>query len=338
MANPNLKWETTTEFNLGVDFGFLRNRVHGNVDVFYKEIENLLSNRTLPHTSVVSSVPSNIGKTQSKGVEVTLNTINIDRKLRWMSMFSLTSYGDRWLERDPKVILRPYQSDDDPLTAIFSLISEGIKQPGDETPTMLGLLPGQQKFKDVNGLNENGELTGEPDGVINQADVSYLGNSAPKFTLGFNNRLKFEGFDLNCFLYASIGGYKWPVTRMEHSVYGSYGIQMLGQNYNYLSEVQERWSSDNTETTMPGGNVNSYQTYGLPYWEKASYVRLKNLSLGYDISRLFEKQLKVNARVYVAAKNLFTITDYKGLDPEVENNRASYPQQRTFSLGIDIKF
>lgn len=338
MANPDLKWETTTEYNLGVDFGIFRNRILGSVDVFSKEVADLLSNRALPHTSVVGSVPWNIGKTQSKGLEVTLNTINVDRRLLWSSTLTFTSYRDRWLERDPKVILQPFQSNDDPLTAIFTLVSDGIKQPGEETPTMPDLLPGQQKFKDINGLDENGQLIGEADGVINQADVVYMGNSAPKFTLGLNNSIKFEGFDLNCFMYASVGGYKWSETRMEHSVYGSYGIQRLRDNYNFLSEVKDRWTSDNMETNMPSGEVNSYGTYGLPYWQKASYIRVKSISLGYKISDLIGPEWSFDARLYIDVQNLLTITDYDGLDPEVENDRAAYPQQRTFSLGIGINF
>jgi TonB-linked SusC/RagA family outer membrane protein len=336
-GNPNLKWETTTEINFGLDYGFFRNRINGSVDVFYKEIKDLLSWRSLPHTSVVSSVMSNVGKTRSTGLEITLNTINLEGPAYWESSFTYTSHRDKWVERDPKVILKPYEDPKGPITAVYALIPDGIKQPGEDTPWMPGLQPGQQKYKDVNGLDENGNLTGKPDGKIDQADVVYVGTYAPKFTMGLNNTVKYKGFDLNCFLYASIGAYRWPSTQVEHGVYGGYGTQMLRDNYNYLRDIQNRWTSDNMNTDMPSGEVSSYDGYGLPNWQKASYLRLKSLTLGYDITSLF-KTSKLNARIYLTGQNLFTITGYKGFDPEVENDRAAYPQQRTFSLGFDLKF
>lgn len=336
-GNPDLKWETTTEVNIGLDYGFFRNRINGSIDVFYKEIKDLLSYRALPHTSIFSNVYSNIGKTRSTGLEITLNTINLEGPVRWESSLTYTSYRDKWLERDPKVILKPYEREKGPITAVYALIPDGIKQPGEDTPTMPNLQPGQQKYKDVNGLDENGNLTGKPDGIINEADVVYVGTYAPKFTMGLNNTLRYKGFDLNFFLYASVGGYRWPVTKVEHGVYGGYGTQMLRDNYNYLKEIKNRWTSDNMDTNMPSGEVSNYDGYGLPNWEKASYLRLKSLTLGYDITSLF-KTSKLNARIYITGQNLFTITGYSGFDPEVEVDRAAYPQQRTFSLGFDIKF
>ena len=105
--NPDLKWETTTEVNFGLDFGFFRNRINGSVDVFFKEVKDLLSWRSLPHTAVTTGIWSNIGKTKSTGFELTLNTVNLEGPLRWESTLTYTSYRDRWKERDPKVILAP---------------------------------------------------------------------------------------------------------------------------------------------------------------------------------------------------------------------------------------
>ncbi len=336
-GNPDLKWETTTEVNFGLDFGFFQNRITGSVDLFYKEIKDLLSYRALPHTSVVGNVISNIGKTRSTGIEAMITTINLEGPLYWESAFTFTSYRDRWVERDPKVILRPYEKKDAPLTALYALVPNGIKQPGEETPEMPGLQPGQQKYKDVNGLNENGNLTGKPDGKIDQADAELVGTRSPKFTMGLNNSFRYKGADLSFFLYTSIGGYRWPVTQVEHGVYGGYGTQRLKDNYNFLKDIKDRWGSDNISSTMPSGEVNSYDTYGAPHYQKASYLRLKHLTLGYDITSLF-KASKLKARIYASGQNLFTLTSYEGFDPEVENDRAAYPQQRTFSLGFELKF
>jgi TonB-linked SusC/RagA family outer membrane protein len=339
IGNPNLKWETTTAYNIGLDFGFFKNRISGSVDAYYKKVDDLLSNRTLPQSSIVGSIPWNVGSTQGKGLEVMLNTVNLTGPFKWSSLFTFTSYRDNWKNRDPKVMLQPYQGGTDPLTAVFTLLPDGIKQAGEATPAMPGLLPGQQKYKDINGLDANGNLTGIPDGKINQADVVYLGNRAPKYAIGFNNDFSYKGFDLNFFIYASVGGLKWAATRLEHSVYGSYGTQRFKDNFNFLKEVQNRWTSKNTDTDIPSGEVNSYDGYGSPYWEKSSYLRLKTVSVGYDLSQqLIKRDWLKSARLFIGAQNLFTLTNYNGLDPEAENDRALYPQQRTISLGLDVKF
>lgn len=339
LGNPDLKWETTTELNLGLDFGFFGNRITGNVDFYVKNIRDLLSYRALPQSSVVESVPWNVGSTQGKGVEFSLNTVNLTGPLRWTSAVTFTAYRDRWKERDPKVMLRPYQGAKDPLTAVYALIPDGIKQYGEATPAMPSLLPGQQKFKDVNGLDENGRLTGIPDGVINQADVVYMGTMAPKFTSGLNNILEYRNFEFLFFLYASVGGLKWPTTYIEHSVYGSYGTQRFRDNFNFLSEVRDRWTSTNPSTTMPSGEVNSYTSYGSPYWQDASYLRLKTVSLGYSLPKgLLQRWGMQQLKIIAGAQNLFTITKYTGFDPEAENSRAAYPAQKTFYAGLTFKF
>ncbi len=338
IGNPDLKWETTSEINLGVDYGFLKNRINGSIDIYSKQVADLLTYRALPINSVVPNIPWNVGKTQSKGLELSLKTINMTGSLYWETMLTYTMFKDNWLERDPKVILFPYQGDHDPIRAVYALVPDGIKQANEATPTMPSLKPGQEKYKDLNGLDENGKLTGIPDGKIDQADAIYMGTQDPKFTAGLSNTLRYKGFDLNVFFYASYGALKYPNTRIEHSVYGSYGIQQLTSNYNYLSEVQNRWSSKNMGSTMPNGEVNSYSYYGSPYWEDASYLRLKDLSLGYDFSNILGKNTIKSARLYISVQNLFTITNYSGLDPEVENSRAAYPQQRIYSLGFDFKF
>src|SRR5690606_29439624 len=130
-GNPDLKWETTTEFNLGLDFGFLKNRINGSIDVFYKQVDDLLSERVLPHTAIRNSVFWNIGTTESSGFEMTLNTINLDGPLFWKSTVAFTSYRDRWKKRDPKVILPAYVIPDGNLGSVYTLVSDGTMMPGD---------------------------------------------------------------------------------------------------------------------------------------------------------------------------------------------------------------
>ena len=233
------------------------------------------------------------------------------------------------------------QNDDGAYARAMGFMSDALMyyklQAGEDTSAMPDLLPGQRKYKDVNGLDEEGNLTGKPDGKIDQADVVYLGTRAPKFTMGFSNDFRYKGFDLNIYLYASVGGYSYPYTQVEHGVYGGNGIQRLKDNNNFLADIKNRWTSDNMGSAMPSGEVNSYDSYGAPNWEKNTYLRLKNVTLGYDLSRLF-KANKLKVRFYFSGQNLLTFTGYKGLDPEVENDRAAYPQQKTFSFGLDVKF
>lgn len=336
LPNPDLKWETTTEGNFGIDFGFFKNRIYGSLDLYYKQIKDLLSARRLPYGSIVQNVMWNVGKTQSKGMELSISTVNIEKPLFWETTFTYTAYRDSWLERDPEVILQPYQTENAPLTAIYRLQSIGLLQPGEFYAPQPNLIPGQEKFKDISGLDENGNLTHEPDGEIDNADVTFVGTTAPKFNVGLNNSLRYKNLDLSFFLYASVGAYKWPSTLIEHSVYSSYGLQQIATSYNFLKEIQNRWSSENMDSDMPNGIINTYQYYGNPRFQDASFLRLKSLSLGYTINNLFKTS--VNTRLFFTGENLFTLTNYTGLDPEVENNRAAYPQQRTFSFGIDVQF
>jgi TonB-linked SusC/RagA family outer membrane protein len=338
-ANPNLKWESTTEYDLGLDFGVFNNRLYGSADVYYKTVSDLLTYRKLPSSSVVGNIPWNAGTTQGKGLELTLNSINIVKPFRWTTLLTYTAYRDSWKHRDPLVILQPYQGPHDQLSSVFALRPDGIKQADENTPSQPSLLPGQQKYKDLNSLDANGRLTGKTDNKINQADAALIGTTAPKFSIGLNNTFEYKGFDLNCFFYASCGALKWSYTRMEHSVYGSYGTQRFKDNYNFLAEVANRWTPSHTNTSMPSGDVNSYDAYGSPYWQKATYLRLKTLSIGYNLSSsLIRSKWVKTSRIYFSVQNAFTLTGYDGLDPEVENDRASYPQQRSFSIGADLKF
>ena len=338
LGNNVLTWETAREWNVGLDLGFLDGRVNVTAEYYHKVVSDLLNEQTLLSYNEVNKIIANVGKTQSQGFELTINTTNIRNKdFEWTSDLTFSLYRDKWKERDPKVILAPYVKEDDPVSAIYTLIPDGIKQAGEDTPAMPDLLPGQRKYKDVNGLDEEGNLTGKPDGKIDQADVVYLGTRAPKFTMGFSNDFRYKGFDLNIYLYASVGGYSYPYTQVEHGVYGGNGIQRLKDNNNFLADIKNRWTSDNMSSAMPSGEVNSYDSYGAPNWEKNTYLRLKNVTLGYDLSRLFKAD-KLKVRFYFSGQNLLTFTGYKGLDPEVENDRASYPQQKTFSFGLDVKF
>jgi TonB-linked SusC/RagA family outer membrane protein len=324
LANPDLKWETTSEANFGIDFGFFKNRISGSFELFYKQINDLLSSMPLMSNSILSSVPANIGKSESKGLEVSLATRNLTGPFVWNTNFTLTSYRDKWLERNPNYILQPFEKTGAPINAVYGFIPEGLMQPGEVVSTMPQLIPGQMKIKDVS-----------EDGKIDNKDMVLLGVNAPKFTMGLNNSFMYKNFDFSFFLYSSLGRLGWSHMNFK---YGT-GVEILGikNGNNFLADIQNRWSSNNMTSTMPSGFRNPYLLDGQYAHEDASYLRLKNITLGYNFKgKLIKTNHINNCRLYVDVQNVLTLTKFSGLDPEVENNSASYPLQRTFSVGLNL--
>jgi len=324
LANPNLKWETTSEANFGVDFGFFKNRINGSLELFYKQIDDLLSSMPLMSNSILSSIPANVGKSESKGLEITLNTINLTGELKWNSNFTLTCYRDKWLKRNPDYILQPFEKVGDPINPVYGFIPEGIMQPGEVLPSMPQLMPGQMKIKDENG-----------DGKIDNKDMVLLGVNAPKFTMGLNNSFRYKNFDLNFFLYSSIGRLGWSHMNFKYGV--GFETLTLKNGNNFLYDIQNSWSSANMTSTMPSGFRNPYLLDGQYAHQDATYTRLKNITLGYNFKGKFIKTNHINnCRLYLDVQNILTLTKFSGLDPEMENNSAPYPIQRTFSVGLNV--
>ena len=324
LANPDLKWETTTEANFGIDFGFFQNRISGSAELFYKQISDILSSMPLMSNSILSSIPANIGKTESKGLEITINTYNLTGAFKWNTNFTFTSYRDKWLERNPNYILQPFEKEKDPINSVYGFIPEGLMQPGESVPTMPQLMPGQMKIKDVNN-----------DGKIDNHDMVRLGVNAPKCSMGLNNTFMYKNFDLSIFLYSSLGRLGWSHLNYKYGT--GFEILSIKNGNNFLSDIKDRWSSKNMNSTMPSGFRNPYLLDGQYAHEDASFLRIKNVTLGYNLKGTVLKTNHISScRVYVDVQNLLTITNFSGLDPEVEDNSAPYPLQRTFSVGLNL--
>lgn len=319
IGNDALRWETTTQFNVGLDMGFFKDRLSLSFEYYNKVVKDLLDFRALPSYSVVSSVPDNIGKTQSRGVELTLRSINFDGEFKWSTDLTLSHYNDRWLERNPNVILAPYEKREGPLRPIYGYVGDGLLAIGEAPPVWQpDLMPGQDKIKDTNGDNR-----------ITSEDQVLIGTYDPKIILGFGNTFRYKGFDLNIFFHGMLG------RKMMNANWGTWGIYNLRSMYtglNMMKEVKERWSHDNTDATMSSGMINVYEKP--PLVEDGSFIRLKNITLGYTIptNKVFN-----NLRVYVDLQNALVFTKYTGLDPETDS-RAGYPNQRNLSFGLDLTF
>lgn len=345
LANPNLKWETTTEYNVGLDFGFFKNRISGSLEYYYKRISDLLADRTLASYYPVNKVADNLGKTQSQGVELQLSTVNIQRKdFTWMTDLNLYTYRDRWVERNPYSTLAVYERATDPLHVSYGYVSDGLIQPGEVVPWMSDAPAGTIKLKDLNGwlkddkgnyvldAQGNRQLSGKPDNVLDDADKVIIKNDAPDFSFGIGNTFCYKGFDLSFFFYGEVGRQLTNSTRDD----------MLDAGHtkfsdNCTTDGFDRWSSTNPTGKYPSGIFEKYGTGD--FWvENADFLRLKNLTLGYTLPKNAFGGIFKKARFYLDAQNLFVLTNYTGSDPETDRDFTAYPNQRTFSFGVELSF
>lgn len=348
LGNPDITWETTTEFNVGLDLGFINNRINLTVDYFNREISNLLNWRTLACISPVSGIADNMGKTRSQGLEITLNTINIDnRDFSWTTDLTFSFYRDRWEERaenwTPSVYSR-YKGAVRPLEGYF--LTDGLVQPGEEIPSMPGAIPGQIKIRDINGYVFNADgtyktdehgipvLTGQPDGKIDDADRVYMGSRDPGFIMGFNNTLRYKNFDFNIYFYGHFN--QWTT-----GAYRDLWIQnayIVDENKNVPVSIEEMWSTDNPDGWRPGfaQSSNSIHMGSTDFYlKKCWFIRCRNITLGYSIP---VKKGISKLRVYADVNNPFMLTNYKGLDMETDDSAYAIPNVRSFNFGVEISF
>ena len=337
LENSNLKWETSTELNIGLDFGFLKNRISGSVEIFNKTTSDLLSWRNLRSWNVVPSVASNLGSTQSKGVELTLNTVNIDsHDFKWSTDFTFTSYQDRWKERSSDAVLAPWEKTDDPIRAVYYYKTAGIVQIGQTVAAQPNAVPGNIIVQDINGFDSDLKYTGKPDGKIDQADIVYLGNLDPDFTIGFNNTFKYKNFDLNIYAYGSFGQLVYNAAFIKYVAWSS---QMVDAGTNLRVEVKDAWSTVNQTGIYPSIAVNTTMGSDAFAWEKASFLRIKNLTLGYNFPKKWLGKNISTLRIYADVQNPFVFSKWTGMDPETDGNgKAPYPNQKSYSVGLNLQF
>lgn len=215
LGNKSLTWETTSEFNIGVDFGMFNNRFKLSAEYFNRRITDLLvTNKPLPFYNEVNKIAGNVGSTQSQGVEITVNTVNIvTNDFEWDTTLTLSHYNDRWLKRDPNWKPRAYEKENDPIRAWWEYEAIGILQPGEKAPeAQKDLVPGMMKLKDQDG-----------NGVLGDEDKVYMGNGDPKIIYGLNNSFRYKNFDLNVYFYGEAGrkrgtSYYEGWTRMDNGI------------------------------------------------------------------------------------------------------------------------
>ncbi|TLX75773.1 TonB-dependent receptor [Labilibacter sediminis] len=374
LSNTNLKWETTQQYNAGVEMGFFKNRVIVDAEVYYKLTDDLLLDALIPLSIGFSGVKENQGSISNRGLELSLQTVNIHNKnFKWTSSFNISfnrnevrklSEGETERLYNPNVggiyseeniyglfVGEPvglmygykmdgiYQVDDfiqDPATGEIRL-KEGVT---DIQHTAGTLGPGLPKYADLN-----------KDGIVNEDDRTIIGNPNPLHHGGFQNSFTYKNIDLAFLFTWSYGN---DIFNGNRAVFGVSGTQ---RNRNLLDEVANRWTYDNPIEygvwAVPN-NTHSYLTVHAgkkmsDFWiEDGSYLRLKNIALGYSLpKRLLKNSPIESVRFSATVDNLFVLTKYSGYDPEVSvKNEAlkkgidysAYPKGQTFTFGLNMTF
>jgi len=346
IANPDLKWETTTQYNAGFDLGLFNDRVNFIFDVYYKKTSDLLLNVPFPLYTGYASSLQNVGSVENKGIELSLNTNNIKTKnFSWRSTLVFAANRNKVLSLGGASSFFPLAPTGQvspvivqvglPVSTFWGYSTNGLLTATDVSkgaPLLAGVSQqeGDRKYVDWNG-----------DGVVTTTDKHNLGSAQPKFTFGFTNTLNYQQFDLSFFFQGSYGNKIFNLLQQK--------LEIPTLSLNASSTLLDRWSPTNPNGTFPKATNAPVAQVTDKYIEDGSYAKLKNITLGYTlsqgiVSRIHAKQL----RVYVSAQNLFTITSYSGYDPEVnfydsDNTKQGidygiYPPSRTFLAGLNVTF
>ncbi|RKD96902.1 SusC/RagA family TonB-linked outer membrane protein [Marinifilum flexuosum] len=335
LPNPDLKWETTSQLDIGVDFGFFNNRINGEFDVYYKKTKDLLLNQRLPATSGFTSITKNVGELENKGIEFSINTNNLIGEFKWNTSFNI-SFNKNEITKLPG----------GDIVAGVNRVMQGES---------IGVFY-TRKYAGVNPDNGHAlyyveEGSSETTDDYNAAANMVVGDPNPDFVGGITNSFSYKGFDLDVVMAFVYG----------NDVYNGGGQYQSNQasswKDNQTRDQLNRWQQPGDITDVPqawlGGNQYSGTDPSSRYLSDASYLRIKNVTLGYNFPQSVLNTLKLsNLRVYVTAVNLYTFTDYKGWDPEVNfagvgldqtntnviQGRDFYtaPQARTISFGVNI--
>lgn len=346
IANPDVKWESSSQTNIGVDLGLFKNRIELIADYYVKKADGMLLPALLPSTAGMLNPPFvNIGEIENRGIELSLNTANLTGKFSWRTslnytrnrneVISLGSTGNLigLIQRIP--VTRTVEGR--AISQFYGYVTDGIFQTQEEVVSspfqQEGTRAGDIKFKDLNS-----------DGIINDEDQTFLGSPHPDFTLNLTNSFSYKGFDINVFFQGVFGNEILNLIRRD--IEGMAGLS------NQSLVVIDRFTPLTPSNTVPRAtspDPNSNRRISDRFIEDGSFIRLKNITLGYTLPGNIAQAIKLQSlRLYASAQNLKTWTDYTGYDPEigsynqnplingVENGR--YPVAKSFTFGLSAGF
>lgn len=362
LANKLLTWEKTTEFNVGLDFGFFDNRISGSVDVYNKTSKDLLMELKTPIEmgSATGSIMSNVGKVRNRGVEVMLNTVNVaTRDWHWETSFTFAHnqnsilelnggkedlVGNKWFIGQPIDVIYGYK-----LTGVCT--AEEAKQYAADSHWKTKFTEGTMKAADKDG-----------NGTIDAKDRYILGHCAPTWTGSLNSTLQYKNIDFAFSIYTSQGGYVYSPFIREFGRYSSRGTQHIKMDYyipagapvlddagNIVTQQTTHYgelpfpTGGNATSQSGGGSFVSEDANGQMYCVDNSFVKVKNITLGYTLPKAWLSKAGISSlRVYMNILNPFTFTSYKGFDPEWADasvtDGSGGVSTRTFQFGVNLKF
>ncbi|WP_269227668.1 SusC/RagA family TonB-linked outer membrane protein [Flavobacterium eburneipallidum] len=351
LANPDLRWEKTTQYNVGLDLSLLDKKINFVFDVYSKKTKDLLINVPVPLISGFSSVLQNIGGVENKGIEIGVTTENIKTdNFYWSSNLVFSANKNKvveigngvqqffpvvpngsLLQQQPVTVKVGL-----PLGTFWGYKSDGIFQTQEEINTqpkinsLANTRIGDRRYVDTNG-----------DGIISALDKRDLGSSQPKFVGSFSNTISYNDFDLNFSFQGSYGG------KIFNALNQQLEITTLGTNG--ASTLLDRWTTTNPSNEIPRATSSPLGIITERYIEDASFLRLKTITLGYTLPKSLASKIGTKTiKLYVSAENLVTWTKYTGFDPEVssyeQNNLypgidfGAYPNSKTFITGLNVTF
>jgi len=351
LPNPDLKWETTEEINVGLDFGFAGDRVNGSIDYFIRNTKDQIFSKPIPSVVGFSNILVNFGEAKNSGVEFAVNSVNVHRSnFKWSSALNFSILKNEVTQLPdfiPEIVSGSIGTfisnyllirEGVPMRSFYGYETAGIFQTGEDISgsAQPNAEPGHIKFKDQNN-----------DGVIDLNDRVILGDPFPDFTMGFNNSFSYKNFSLDLFLQW-VQGIETLDANVTESLYPT------NEYRNRIAEyLENRWTPDNPTNKYPSGvNPTAYggdNIINSLTVTDASFLRLKTVTLGYNFP-IRDRKVIQNANVYLAGDNLFTLTSFKGFDPDANAsatndtdnvakvNYNSYPLSRTFRFGLSVTF
>jgi TonB-linked SusC/RagA family outer membrane protein len=341
LGNPNLTWETTVQYNAGVDVGLWKNRLTLVADAYYKKTYDLLYNAPVDVALGFSNQMQNVGSVTNHGVEFSVDATLVERrKLTWTASANISRNINRiadlgevgriltgsgiGISSSNELILLPGEA----LNSFYGLVFDGVVQANEDVSQLPRLawkngdpVPGDPKFVDVT-----------PNGVIDDSDRTVLGSVQPDFVYGLSTLVACGGFDLFVALQGSYGNKVYNRLRRE--------LETPSTSYNMSVDLLDRWTAQNPSNTIPRISQDVRISYlDSRFIEDASYLRLKSITLGYSLPVKIQK-LPIKIRVFASVQNLMTISGYKGYDPEASSgiDYGVYPKARTFSVGAGLSF
>ncbi len=349
-ATPDLRWESTTSASVGIDMSFLENRVMFSAEYYNNVSNDLLIGVPIPRSNGTFDNPVvNAASIQNQGLEFILGYRNLEGAFTYAIDANFSTLSNEVLSLggngEPIFGNMSRTAQGTEIGALYGFVYDGIFQSQEEVNNHAFqsalTAPGDIRFRDVNGRGPDGELTGEPDGLITAEDRVYLGSAIPDYYFGLNFNAGYKGVDFTVFLQGQggnliVNGLRQTLERLD---FDNHSVEML--NF---------WTPENTNTDVPRpiiGDPNGNLRESVRWMENGSFARIQNVQLGYTFPESMLNVLRVsNMRVYVSGQNVYTFTRYSGFDPDISNDglfsRAtdygSWPNPRTFLAGVQLSF